>query len=197
VGLQHSIQILYPITSPRDFALGPSKGTTVLSQPKRDPVVLLPLEIIDTICEHLAHSDFKALRSSSRIWQVSADKVLSNVKDLKIQWRNSFERLQSISRHVRLSKLVHCIRYDSRQLEHKPEWVHDYICGSNRRVEDSNPFDCLRYRLERFITLDEPCPFKLLLRRRGLDTLFWPFLDVNDGCVVGIPCERPTKLQST
>lgn len=57
------MQILYPITSPRDLALGPSKGATVLSQPKRDPVVLLPLEIIDNICEHLAaHLDFEALQ---------------------------------------------------------------------------------------------------------------------------------------
>ncbi|PMD50950.1 uncharacterized protein K444DRAFT_221897 [Hyaloscypha bicolor E] len=37
---------------------------------------------------------------------------------------------------------------------------HDYICCSNRRVNDSNPFDCLRYRIEGFLTLDEPCPLK-------------------------------------
>jgi hypothetical protein len=94
---------------------------------KRDPVVLLPLEIIDNICEHLAHLDFKALRFTLWIWQVSADKAPQCQKP-QIQLRNGFERLQTISRYLRLRQLVYYIRYDSRRLEHNPEWIRKRVC---------------------------------------------------------------------
>jgi hypothetical protein len=53
--------------------------------------MLLPLELIDTICEHSSPSTLKALRLTSRICQPSAEKFLFAVIYLKFD-QDSKER---------------------------------------------------------------------------------------------------------
>lgn len=107
-----------------------SFGTSVLLQPKLNPALKLPHEILDTICDPLCHSDLKALRLTSRVWQPSAEKVLFDVIYLKFNGA-SFQRLQEMSDHPKFSKLVHCIQYDSRQLENAPAYIQKSLQLSN------------------------------------------------------------------
>jgi hypothetical protein len=100
-----------------------------MSLPKPDPAMRLPLEIIDVICEYLFPSDFRALRLTSMAWKVSAEKKLFAIIALKFNGQ-SFERLQSISRHPRLCKLVHYIHYDSRRLVNNPQWIQNRVVVS-------------------------------------------------------------------
>ncbi|KAE9367260.1 hypothetical protein N431DRAFT_548813 [Stipitochalara longipes BDJ] len=109
----------------------------------RNLAMMLPPEILDTICEHVSRSDLRALRLTSTAWQPSADKVLFDVIYLKFSGA-SFQRLQNISGHAKFCKLVHHIHYDSRQLENAPAFMkrsldlsNDHYLSSYTRVANA------------------------------------------------------------
>jgi hypothetical protein len=109
------MQIPNLIFSDNQHCLGRSNGS-ITPPPKDNAGVLLPFELIYTICEHSSHSTLKALRLTSKICQPSAEKFLFAVIYLKFD-QDSFERLRNIAGHPMLSRLVHYVHYDSRQLE--------------------------------------------------------------------------------
>lgn len=74
-----------------------------------------PAELLDRICVVLERSDLRNVRLVSRMLDGVAQRILFQTVFLKIHLR-SFERLQHISRHEKLSKYVKIINYDGRTL---------------------------------------------------------------------------------
>lgn len=81
---------------------------------KAHQVLLLP-EILLNICTLMAHQDLKSARLVSHAWNNSAQVILFEIVNLKLNGP-SFERLQKIAQHEELSKYVRTVRYDARLL---------------------------------------------------------------------------------
>lgn len=83
----------------------------------------------------LPQTDLKSVRLVSHIWDEAAQRLLFQSVILKVNLR-SFEKLQDISKHHKLSKHVRAISYDGRTLSVDPvrkgftDWL-QFCAGSN------------------------------------------------------------------
>jgi hypothetical protein len=75
-----------------------------------------PPEVLAGICVLLSRPDLRNIRLLSRTWDDAAQRILFETVFLRINLQ-SFERLQDISRHYKLSKHVRIISYDGRTLD--------------------------------------------------------------------------------